>query len=205
MLAGSILLLATLVLEWKNYRAKESDFMKRAAGKSEALSGETPAEIKSYELPNKEAYTEMVERPLFLEGRRPVVEEPQEQPAADNTPLTIKLMGVVFSPGANMALFIDDKGKYKRVKLNDAINGWKLAQIKSDRAIMEQNGSTEELKLVKPRPKKIPAAPNPLGQRAPNDPNNPNMPNGPVEAPQPPIDENDPNFVPPPEEISNDQ
>ena len=142
-----------------------------------------------------------------------------ETPVAEKLPLTLKLMGVVFAPGETLGLFVDAKGKYKRLRVNDSIDGWKVAKIDSDKAVMEQDGAREELKLIKPKPKKNPAQPIhpgfpglPPGQQAPPfGPNNGNTPTAtPIPTPAEPNESEQPNEAPdetaaPPEETPNEQ
>jgi hypothetical protein len=125
-----------------------------------------------------------------METRRPAEVDDSPPPAAatPKLPLTAKLMGVVFAPDQKpLGLFVDAKGKYKRRHSNDEepLDGWKVVQIEADKAILEQDGSREELKLAKPRPKKAtpPQAPNipsptgvPPGPGAPGIPVAPNVP-----------------------------
>lgn len=57
-----------------------------------------------------------------------------------------------------MALIADAKGKYKRMKTKDALDGWQVSVIKPDRILMEQSGFKEDLPLLKKRPKGAPGA-----------------------------------------------
>ncbi len=98
--------------------------------------------------PALESYAEMVDRPLFLQSRRPPTEEEEEEappaPAEPKTPLNAKLMGVILTPGAKVALLVDEKGKYKRARKNTVIDGWKLVEIKDDRVTLEQAGEQKD-------------------------------------------------------------
>ncbi|QXP88148.1 hypothetical protein [Methylococcus capsulatus] len=111
-------------------------------------------ELAPFEFPDLGEFEELVERPLFVEGRRPppeVVEEPP--PPVSRTPLDLKLMGMIFSPTGKTALLVDPKGKYKRVKEGGVVNGWVLKELKTDRVIMQQDGEIKELPLLKVKPK----------------------------------------------------
>jgi hypothetical protein len=220
-LAGSGLLLAVLLWQWLHYRGREADLKSRLAAKVEVRLQAAPKEEQPYALPGLEAYAATVERPLFMESRRPAEADAGEPPAASapKRPLTAKLMGVVFAPGQKpLGLFVDARGKYKRLRSDDPnpLDGWTVVGIEADKAILEQDGTREELKLAKPRPKRPPTPPpgtpgapgfpgpaaappaEPFpGQPPPFDPNNPEVPQEPepepvdVEQPNPddPVDE----------------
>ncbi len=111
-------------------------------------------EPSSFELPEMESYTATVERPLFAENRKPPAEEELEAAGnAVSTPLTLKLMGVMLTPRQHAALMQDAKGKYKRLRRNDSLDGWTLVSVASDRVVLQQGGEQKELMLLKPRPK----------------------------------------------------
>ena len=165
LLAGSAVLAVILFSQWLHYRGKQSDLKKLLATKVEARMEAQKEEEQHIELPGLEDYAATVERPLFMEGRRPAtdVDDQPDQPPPEKKPLTLKLMGVVFAPKETLGLFVDAQGKYKRLRINDLIGDWKVSGIESDKAIMEQDGSREELKLAKPKSKKT------LGNRKPVD------------------------------------
>ena len=217
MLAGAAVFAAILLGQWVHYHHREAEMKSRLAANVEVHPDAPVRNEESYQLPGLEEYNEMIARPLFIEGRKPPAEDANtpETPVAEKLPLTLKLMGVVFAPGETLGLFVDAKGKYKRLRVNDSIDGWKVAKIDSDKAVMEQDGAREELKLIKPRPKKTAAQPNqpgfpgqPPGQQAP--PFGPNNGNLPIPTPTEPNEPEQPNEAPdetaaPPEETPNEQ
>ncbi len=209
----SALLAIVLVSQWIHYKHEQADLKKLLASKVETKLDTQPVEERHVELPSLEEYASTIERPLFMEGRRPVAQDASEPEAApvEKKPLSVKLMGVVFAPKATLGLFVDAQGKYKRLRINDSIGNWKLVGMEADKAIMEQDGTKEELKLAKPKQKKaqgpqrpgaLPGVPPPFGQ-APGmpgqpvppfgavNPNNPNTPETPIDSEQPnePVDE----------------
>ncbi|MCX7109300.1 MAG: hypothetical protein NTX45_04025 [Proteobacteria bacterium] len=211
-IAVSALLSVVFVSQWLHYRHQRTDLKKLLATKVEARMEDQGVEEQHFELPSLEEYSATVERPLFMEGRRPATVEANEPEAApvEKKPLAVKLMGVVFAPKETLGLFVDAQGKYKRLRINDSIGGWKVEGIEADKAIMEQDGAKEELKLAKPKQKKGPGQPKPggpmggpppfgqpgvPGQQVPPfgavNPNNPNMPEPPFDSEQPndPVDE----------------
>ncbi|MGH8559028.1 MAG: hypothetical protein ACRESZ_16555 [Methylococcales bacterium] len=116
-------------------------------------------EISNHEfvLPPKDSFSEFVERPLMIPGRRPVPEmtdEPLIPVLVNRGKIQIKLMGIVMSPNGMTALLQDGKGAYKNLPVNGTIDGWELNEMHPDRVILKQDDVREELKLRKPKPKK---------------------------------------------------
>ena len=108
-------------------------------------------------------FHEMVERPLFFVGRKPIVLEDADaaeetvvvevKPAED---ISMALIGIINTPAGVYALFHDpkaksDEPKFKRLKQNQDINGWTIKEIKHDRVIISADKNTDEILLAKPR------------------------------------------------------
>jgi hypothetical protein len=185
LLAASGLLAVVLLLEWAHFRGEEADLERRLATKVE-VNVEAPQreEEETSGLPDLEEFSEMINRPLFVEARRPPeVGEGSAQERMVQTPLTLKLMGVVFTPKDRTALLVDAKGKYKRARKNTVVDGWTLVEIEQDKVTLAQGEEQQELKLLKPKPKT--AAPARTGQAAVKIPNKGNAEEGtaPEEAP----------------------
>lgn len=62
-------------------------------------------------------------------------------------------MGVIESPKGRLALIAEAKGKYRRLRLKDAIDGWEVTEIRDDRLFLEQGGLKQDIGLTKKRPK----------------------------------------------------
>ncbi len=234
MLAGSGVLAAILLSQLLHYRHVRANLKSRLSTKLEVHLQAPAGEEKHYQLPGLEDYAVTVERPLFMENRKPaeaeVAASAPETANVPKLPLTAKLMGVVFAPGQKpLGLFTDAAGKYMRLRSDDpkAIGGWKVVGIEADKAIMEQDGVREELKLVKAKLKKPPLPPktaafprqfpgqfpgqppSPFGANnpatPPGTPENPAIPPLPVDSGQP-IPNEPFNATPvPPEEFPNEQ
>jgi len=216
LLAGSGLLLVILLSEWAYYRNRQADLKTRL---SEAVDVHLQASAvgqERYELPGLENYAATVERPLFMEGRRPPDEDAGQPETANvvKAPLNLKLMGVLTAPGQAVGLFVDSKGKYKRLHKNESMDGWKVTELEPGKAVMEQDGSREELNVFKPRTKKKAGPPVPVmtpGGQIPGQPvpvpgtANPDMPQTPMDPEQPNLDVPLDESAVPPEEPANDQ
>ncbi|MFM8332390.1 MAG: type II secretion system protein N [Candidatus Methylumidiphilus sp.] len=204
LLAVAGVLVGVLVLEWLHYRTAETEMKNRLAQKVEVRLPATDGGQERYELPGLDQYNATVERPLFMENRKPAevdTSEP-EAPPAPRAPLNIKLMGVSLTSEQAVGLFVDARGKYKRLHKGEQMSesGWTVVDIFADKTVMEQDGTREELKLIKPkvkRPQGPPAQPGmpppqpgqfPGQPMPPPDPNNPELPQDPAAA-----DPNNPN------------
>ena len=158
MLAGCLLFASLIAAEWAVHAKYVADLNARLSeiGDDAGLLPESfPDEAIS--LASAETFSEMVERPLFVAGRRPM-EEQAETADAGTEPvftgkLNIKLMGVISVPEGKTVLFVDSAGKYSRAEQDDTIEGWRVSEVQFDRVVLEQSGAVEELLLRKPKPK----------------------------------------------------
>lgn len=109
-------------------------------------------------------YTEMLERPLFFDERRPIVPQLEEEGDKATAEVEIKLaedvtqtlIGVIDTPVGVYALFHDprakpDQPKFLRLKQGQGISGWLIKEIKHDRVIITADGNVDEILLAKPR------------------------------------------------------
>lgn len=157
--AACALFALVIVAEWAahaRYVAQLDERLSEIGGDAGLFPENFPTE--NITLPPVETYAEMIDRPLFLSGRRPMEEQPEGADAIDEQTfsgqLNIKLMGVIAVPKGGMTvLFVDSSGKYSRAEQDDTIEGWLVKEVKSDRVLLEQGGVVEELLLRKPKPK----------------------------------------------------
>lgn len=108
----------------------------------------------------EESYDQLVNRPLFIKGRKPV-EEPKPETAQ------VPVVAVVFDWDLN-GVYTKDKGltalfsraktkvpkdNYRKIAVGADLDGWKLTEIKTDRAIFMQGTNKKEVLLRKAKPK----------------------------------------------------
>ncbi len=119
-----------------------------------------PSSVKKddFSLPPLSHYQEIVERPLFLQSRRPV-----PQASGETSPLGPKeahlnqyaLTAVIIGPDKRLALIRStaDKGK-KALRLEEGqdLQGWRLKEIKDESAIFQQVNQQQELRLQRKTP-----------------------------------------------------
>jgi len=141
---------------------------------------------------SEQSYTDLVARPLFIKGRRPVDEPTSEKElalaaqakaAAATDAFDWQLSGVYTTKKGWSALFSRDKSKVakdnnRRISMGADLNGWKLTEIRTDRAILKQGAQQKELLLRKPKLKD--------SSKRPNVPNQPNFPQPEISPPPQP-------------------
>ena len=155
-----------LVIESALMRRDESGVAPDAAPTNpDAAAGDDAADAV-FELPPIDEFSAFVDRPLFLEGRKPVAEAetlqtPKEE---DLAPLALSLMGVMLGPRGEWAILAEASGKNRRVKVGGSIGGWRLVALKPDRVTVQRGEEKRDLPLMKPRPKGMAAGP---GQSVP--------------------------------------
>jgi len=134
-------------------------------------------EMPSIELTrqSEESYVDLVARPLFIKGRKPV-DEPSPEEVQNMAVANIfdwELNGVYTTKKGLSALFSRSKSKvakdnYRRIGIGADLDGWKLTEIHQDKAILNQGNGQKELLLRKPKLKEL--------SKKPTIPNVPNAP-----------------------------
>lgn len=186
-LAACGVLGAALVMEWGLSEIGHSQLQ-------ETLNKTIEGDYQSDPLPNlnlpklSEAnFGVIVERPLFIEGRKPLPEAPEENAAAADTgQLDDWALIGIYNKNKNrdkhVALFRNQKETKKFLKLYEeqTISGWQLIEIKSDRVVLQMGGQQKSVMLRKPReqsktpvpPKRPAPAANPTPENPPEMNNN---------------------------------
>lgn len=159
LLVLSALFLAVLLLEWVLIGI--SDRKLKQSVNEVYESTDSVIELPELKLSKKpiEAYTDLVERPLFIKGRRPIIEEaPEEGPDEVANIDNIELFGIYLTQEEKKALF-SEKGAGSRAYLKksegEEISGWYIKTIYPDSVLLEQSGNNQTLLLRKPKPKHI--------------------------------------------------
>jgi hypothetical protein len=124
-----------------------------------------PSSLKKddFSLPPLSRYREIVERPLFLQSRRPVPKASSGTSplAAKETPLDKQyaLTAVIIVPDKRLALIRGTTGKEKKIwRLEEGqdFQGWKLKEIGDESAKFQQgNQESQELRLQRKTPKQF--------------------------------------------------
>lgn len=152
--AGLLLLIVVILIEWFAFRHSLSQDKKASRAPNPETLG-AAVSLEGLSLPAVSEFSETVDRPLFMETRRPSPPPPPGpvKRSEPPTPVTFQLMGVVESPRGRLALIAESKGKYRKLREKDSIDGWEIVQIRTDRILLQNQGMEESLNLVKKRPK----------------------------------------------------
>ncbi|MDO9422770.1 MAG: hypothetical protein Q7T40_01085 [Methylobacter sp.] len=139
-----------------------------------SISSEKLQDYKTDELPEIELkklpednYVDLVARPLFIKGRKPV-DEPSsaaEEAGTKSESFDWELTGVYGTQKNVSGLFSRSKARvakdnFRKISVGDEIDGWKLTEINKDRAMLKQGDKEKELLLRKPKLKALPVQPN---------------------------------------------
>lgn len=135
----------------------------------EAVSAPPLQPFKPLPLPR---YMEIVERPVFIEARRPEQDEvaapTAPPPPAPDQPL--RLIGVVLLPNSAAALLRPEepevaapprpraapaskasKPKVLRIPQGGMIDGWRLETVQADKVVLRKDQEVRELALIRPK------------------------------------------------------
>jgi type II secretory pathway component PulC len=104
-----------------------------------------------YAAPDFEAFSEILERPLFTEGRTPPEPPTAEQAAVSpvkQTQLTMRLEGIALTPEARIAVIRDmTSNKLLRLAEGAEHQGWVVESIHPTGATFKRGEQTQELML----------------------------------------------------------
>ncbi len=146
------------------------------------FSTSTETKISHDEMPDieltrqsEDSYVDLVARPLFIKGRKPV-DEPSPEEVQNMAVVNIfdwELNGVYTTKKGLSALFSRSKSKvakdnHRRIGIGADLDGWKLTELHQDKAILNQGNEQKELLLRKPKLKDL--------SKKPDQPNIPNAP-----------------------------
>lgn len=160
-------LLVLIIVEWIASLYSRSRLLESV--ESTVTTGGLDAEMPSIKLKDKpeESYVDLVERPLFIKGRRPVEEHAagNEATAVSSDKLDWQLNGVYTGKKGLSALFSrvkiqPGKDNYRKLTINEDLDGWKISEIHNDKVILTLGDEPLELLLRKPKPKEMSKNPN---------------------------------------------
>lgn len=105
--------------------------------------------------PTSGDFNELVERPLFIEGRKPIAEATAETAQnADNGQIDDwELIGIYTKGQKNTVLFAkkNENRKFLKIGLEQMVSGWMLKEIQADRVVLQQAAQMKTVMLRKPR------------------------------------------------------
>ncbi len=111
---------------------------------------------------SEDSYSDLVERPLFIKGRKPVNEPvPESVPVAAVKKVEVfvwDLTGIFTTPKGMTAFFSRTntkvaKDNHRKIQLSEDLDGWKVSEIHTDHVVLTQTGESKTLLLHKIKPK----------------------------------------------------
>lgn len=155
-LGAVTLLIVILLMEW-GYSIHSNKALQALLDKTIAT------EYQADELPEldlskqaADSFAAIHEKPLFIEGRKPLPEKAPDAPAtAETSQLEEWLLIGIYNNKSKLkvALFRkqNEAKKFLKLNQNQMISGWQLKQIQTDRVVLEQGGQEKSVMLLKPR------------------------------------------------------
>ncbi|RLJ20385.1 hypothetical protein DJ031_06165 [bacterium endosymbiont of Escarpia laminata] len=131
-------LAALLHYQWNGSQADRAGFSARLQSNGGEDSDTNRKNHTPYAALPKSAYREVLERPLFTEGRiPPVIEKAQIVPVQEN--LALKLEGVVFVNERHIAIVRDNKSKeLLRLPAGGDYKGWQVAEVGKGEVVLRK-------------------------------------------------------------------
>ena len=149
LLTACVLFGAIVAFEW--YSLSGEDGIATGSDAQPAATADAQPTRITYAAPDFETFSEILERPLFTEGRTPPPEPSAEQAAVipgKQTQLTMRLEGIALTPEARIAV-IRDKTSNKLLRLAEGAThqGWVVESVNATSATLTRGEQTHELTL----------------------------------------------------------
>lgn len=156
----NVLLAAILAVEWATNTEPQPV---KTSAQTQNNNAELDEALPELDLTatSEDDYSDLVERPLFIKGRKPVNEpEPETATAAVKKveAFNWELTGIFTTPKGVTAFLSRTntkvpKDNYRKPKIGEELDGWKITEINTDNIILTQAGETKILQLRKAKPK----------------------------------------------------
>lgn len=97
-------------------------------------------------------YAEIMERPVFIDARRPEEDEAAAPPAPPASDQPLNLIGVVLLPNNAAALLRPEEpnAKVLRVPRGGMVGGWLLETVQAGKVVLRKGNEVRELALIRP-------------------------------------------------------
>ncbi|NOT85909.1 MAG: hypothetical protein HOP02_14265 [Methylococcaceae bacterium] len=144
---GMACLLTSSLITWEWHVINDEQFSSALPGyESNAFNLERLADKQSLLLPLQE-YQEIVNVPLFFEGRQEKIAVVEDAPVIIEEESNLKLTGVILTPQGFAALIRDEQGAYHKLDPGHDVQGWTVANVQKDRVELTRNSESRELTL----------------------------------------------------------
>lgn len=108
----------------------------------------TPPNQARFNPPALATFSEITERPLFSESRKPAPKPQTVDKAAPTTPLRLQLEGIAITPESRLAMVRDlIKNRVLNLALGEQHEGWELISISENVATFKRGEQIQELLL----------------------------------------------------------
>jgi len=152
MLIMSGILMIVLCVEW--YQVNKNFGEEEMLADNISVTSNVDPLIPEWLNLSKDSYAVITREPLFTEGRKPLKSEEatplkmnkNKQPKIASK---ISLVGVSLSNEQSLALLKDTKGKYHRLVVGDALEGWTIKSIKKTTINVYSAGKNKTIALEK--------------------------------------------------------
>ncbi|MEW8255653.1 MAG: type II secretion system protein N [Candidatus Thiodiazotropha taylori] len=147
---------AMIFYQWRN--PLEMDALENHQANPASKQTAKKASLTRFNPPSMTVYQEITDRPLFREGRVPPAEPEKEvsKPVVRQTPLKLRLEGVVITPKNRVAVIRDlNNNRLLRVAQGMSQNDWKLESVDHSSATVVRRGKKHNLELKVEKDQKI--------------------------------------------------
>ncbi|MDJ0739729.1 MAG: hypothetical protein QNJ91_08425 [Gammaproteobacteria bacterium] len=135
--------------QWKAYATAAPEPLQQADSGAPRDSGVRAPE--PLPMPPLASFSEIVERPLFVQTRRPAPAPEPGQQQVRATPGNFKLEGTALSPDGDVAVLRNTRtSEMHRVLVGQSIDGWKLDVVEPGHAALSQGAQKLQLELERP-------------------------------------------------------
>ncbi len=169
-----LVLLLVITLEWLYAEQAQQKMLSTISSETKPVLNDEMPQINLNSQP-EDSYADLVNRPLFIAGRKPIAEaeQTQEQAAVVTNNFDWMLNGIYTTKKGLMALLTrtvakipeavpnlataktPSNDKYRKVIVGDTIDGWKVTEIHPYEIILKHDNTQKNLQLRKPKLKPI--------------------------------------------------
>ena len=157
LMAICLLLTVIILIEWLLWPSQPNQLNENSpvAVNEEATQAEITS-VNGFTLPPLSEFDSIKERPIFIDGRRPlptttVVQEETTRPSSRGVsaqPPKMNLSAILIINNEPMVLLRNPpKGSSSRLKVGDEFQGWQVTKITPDRVTLKQSGRSEDFPL----------------------------------------------------------
>lgn len=157
LMAICLLLAVVILIEWLLWPTQPRLVNEESAvGIEEGTTAASLESVNGFTLPPLTEFDSIKERPIFIEGRRPlppsstVVQQDRPMPTrgGSSRPPKMDLSAILIINNEPMVLLRNPpKGSSSRLKIGDEFQGWQVEKITTDRVTLKQSGKSEEFPL----------------------------------------------------------